>query len=120
MCVRDRVCGFAFSARLPETYVTEEERKSQLMYQVSPTEMCVVLLRVCLCFFSSQSSMYSLALKCLISLSTVILLGLIIAYHAREVQVKHVHIHLKADMPAYTLTKANGQVLFMLLALTCL
>lgn len=34
-----------------------------------------------------QSSMYSLALKCLISLSTVILLGLIIAYHAREVQV---------------------------------
>ncbi|KAG7267334.1 hypothetical protein CRUP_031721 [Coryphaenoides rupestris] len=32
------------------------------------------------------SSMYSLALKCLISLSTVILLGLIIAYHAREVQ----------------------------------
>ncbi|KAJ4931191.1 hypothetical protein JOQ06_025489, partial [Pogonophryne albipinna] len=33
------------------------------------------------------SSMYSLALKCLISLSTVILLGLIIAYHAREVQL---------------------------------
>lgn len=37
--------------------------------------------------------MYSLALKCLISLSTVILLGLIIAYHAREVQVTHVHVH---------------------------
>ncbi|XP_017280579.1 small conductance calcium-activated potassium channel protein 2 [Kryptolebias marmoratus] len=35
----------------------------------------------------SKSSMYSLALKCLISLSTVILLGLIIAYHAREVQL---------------------------------
>ncbi|KAI4811525.1 hypothetical protein KUCAC02_014419, partial [Chaenocephalus aceratus] len=34
----------------------------------------------------NKSSMYSLALKCLISLSTVILLGLIIAYHAREVQ----------------------------------
>ncbi|XP_061737673.1 small conductance calcium-activated potassium channel protein 2 [Nerophis ophidion] len=34
-----------------------------------------------------KSSMYSLALKCLISLSTVILLGLIIAYHAREVQL---------------------------------
>ncbi|TKS82103.1 Small conductance calcium-activated potassium channel protein 3 [Collichthys lucidus] len=34
-----------------------------------------------------RSSMYSLALKCLISLSTVILLGLIIAYHAREVQL---------------------------------
>jgi len=31
--------------------------------------------------------MFSLALKCLISLSTVILLGLIIAYHTREVQV---------------------------------
>ncbi|XP_028832296.1 small conductance calcium-activated potassium channel protein 3-like isoform X3 [Denticeps clupeoides] len=31
--------------------------------------------------------MYSLALKCLISLSTVILLGLIIAYHAREIQL---------------------------------
>ncbi|XP_035485605.1 small conductance calcium-activated potassium channel protein 2 isoform X2 [Scophthalmus maximus] len=35
----------------------------------------------------TKSSMYSLALKCLISLSTVILLGLIIAYHAREVQL---------------------------------
>ncbi|XP_047667283.1 small conductance calcium-activated potassium channel protein 2 isoform X1 [Tachysurus fulvidraco] len=35
----------------------------------------------------SKSSMYSLALKCLISLSTIILLGLIIAYHAREVQL---------------------------------
>lgn len=34
-----------------------------------------------------QDSMFSLALKCLISLSTVILLGLIIAYHTREVQV---------------------------------
>uniref|UniRef100_A0A674JQQ1 Potassium calcium-activated channel subfamily N member 3 n=1 Tax=Terrapene triunguis TaxID=2587831 RepID=A0A674JQQ1_9SAUR len=32
-------------------------------------------------------SMFSLALKCLISLSTVILLGLIIAYHTREVQL---------------------------------
>ncbi|XP_023695538.1 small conductance calcium-activated potassium channel protein 3-like isoform X2 [Paramormyrops kingsleyae] len=35
----------------------------------------------------SKSSMFSLALKCLISLSTVVLLGLIIAYHAREVQL---------------------------------
>uniref|UniRef100_A0A8C4TWR9 Potassium calcium-activated channel subfamily N member 3 n=1 Tax=Falco tinnunculus TaxID=100819 RepID=A0A8C4TWR9_FALTI len=34
-----------------------------------------------------QDSMFSLALKCLISLSTVILLGLIIAYHTREVQL---------------------------------
>ncbi|EMP28225.1 Small conductance calcium-activated potassium channel protein 3 [Chelonia mydas] len=35
----------------------------------------------------AQESMFSLALKCLISLSTVILLGLIIAYHTREVQL---------------------------------
>lgn len=41
--------------------------------------------------------MYSLALKCLISLSTVILLGLIIAYHAREVQVTHTHPYTSAD-----------------------
>ncbi|KAM4691052.1 small conductance calcium-activated potassium channel protein 3 [Rhinophrynus dorsalis] len=34
-----------------------------------------------------KNSMFSLALKCLISLSSVILLGLIIAYHAREVQL---------------------------------
>ncbi|XP_053866998.1 small conductance calcium-activated potassium channel protein 3-like [Malaclemys terrapin pileata] len=34
----------------------------------------------------SKESMFSLALKCLISLSTIILLGLIIAYHTREVQ----------------------------------
>uniref|UniRef100_A0A8C8E8W9 Uncharacterized protein n=1 Tax=Otus sunia TaxID=257818 RepID=A0A8C8E8W9_9STRI len=32
-------------------------------------------------------SLYSLALKCLISLSTIILLGLIIVYHAREIQL---------------------------------
>ncbi|KAM7420868.1 hypothetical protein PAMA_015192 [Pampus argenteus] len=38
----------------------------------------------------TKSSMYSLALKCLISLSTVILLGLIIAYHAREVQAPEI------------------------------
>uniref|UniRef100_A0A8C9KDQ6 Calmodulin-binding domain-containing protein n=1 Tax=Panthera tigris altaica TaxID=74533 RepID=A0A8C9KDQ6_PANTA len=31
--------------------------------------------------------MFSLALKCLISLSTIILLGLIVAYHTREVQL---------------------------------
>ena len=42
-------------------------------------------------FFSllcdSQASFYSTALKTLISVSTVILLGLIVAYHALEVQV---------------------------------
>ncbi|XP_041512181.1 small conductance calcium-activated potassium channel protein 3 isoform X2 [Microtus oregoni] len=36
---------------------------------------------------SRKDSMFSLALKCLISLSTIILLGLIIAYHTREVQL---------------------------------
>ncbi|XP_062412921.1 small conductance calcium-activated potassium channel protein 1b [Sardina pilchardus] len=35
----------------------------------------------------SKESSYSFALKCLISLSTVILLGLIIMYHAREIQL---------------------------------
>jgi hypothetical protein len=34
-----------------------------------------------------QESLCSFALKCLISLSTVILLGLVILYHAREIQV---------------------------------
>lgn len=34
-----------------------------------------------------QESLYSFALKCLISLSTVILLGLVVLYHAREIQV---------------------------------
>ncbi|XP_066552403.1 small conductance calcium-activated potassium channel protein 1a [Amia ocellicauda] len=36
---------------------------------------------------SISESSYSFALKCLISLSTVILLGLIIMYHAREIQL---------------------------------
>ncbi|XP_007897053.1 small conductance calcium-activated potassium channel protein 2 isoform X1 [Callorhinchus milii] len=35
----------------------------------------------------TKESLYSLALKCLISLSTVILLGLIVVYHAREIQL---------------------------------
>uniref|UniRef100_A0A8C0FMS4 Potassium calcium-activated channel subfamily N member 2 n=1 Tax=Bubo bubo TaxID=30461 RepID=A0A8C0FMS4_BUBBB len=37
--------------------------------------------------FLLQESLYSLALKCLISLSTIILLGLIVVYHAREIQL---------------------------------
>lgn len=40
-----------------------------------------------LCSLFAQESLYSFALKCLISLSTVILLGLVILYHAREIQV---------------------------------
>ncbi|XP_059774097.1 small conductance calcium-activated potassium channel protein 1 isoform X1 [Balaenoptera ricei] len=35
----------------------------------------------------SKESLYSFALKCLISLSTVILLGLVVLYHAREIQL---------------------------------
>lgn len=38
--------------------------------------------------FLFQASFYSTALKTLISVSTVILLGLIVAYHALEVQVR--------------------------------
>lgn len=36
--VTDCMWGFAFSAHLPETYVTEEEKRSWLTYQVSPDE----------------------------------------------------------------------------------
>ncbi|CAM9781582.1 unnamed protein product [Lampetra fluviatilis] len=35
----------------------------------------------------TKESHYSLALKCLITLSTIILLGLVVAYHAREIQL---------------------------------
>ncbi|XP_058513846.1 small conductance calcium-activated potassium channel protein 1 [Ochotona princeps] len=35
----------------------------------------------------SKESLHSFALKCLISLSTVILLGLVVLYHAREIQL---------------------------------
>ena len=40
-----------------------------------------------------QESFYSLALKSLISVSTVILLGLILAYHALEVEVSCMSIN---------------------------
>ena len=50
---------------------------TQLITSVSPA----------LCSLFAQESLYSFALKCLISLSTVILLGLVILYHAREIQV---------------------------------
>lgn len=42
---------------------------------------------VFMCVCLPQSSIYSLTLKSIISLSTIILLGLIIAYHCCEVQV---------------------------------
>ena len=71
--------------------------------------LCCMFLRACVSILSPQSSMYSLALKCLISLSTVILLGLIIAYHAREVQVRHAHVHPRADMSVHPLTQTNSK-----------
>lgn len=37
---------------------------------------------------SSQESIYSYVLKGLISISTAILLGLVVMYHAREIQVR--------------------------------
>lgn len=49
--------------------------------------------------FLLQGSMFSLALKCLISLSTIILLGLIVAYHTREVQVGAV-LSLREQRPS--------------------
>lgn len=42
--------------------------------------------------FVFQASFFSTALKTLISVSTVILLGLIFAYHALEVQVCMIHL----------------------------
>lgn len=68
-----------------------------------------------------QESLYSLALKCLISLSTIILLGLIIIYHAREIQVTLQHsflllvvllslVMLKGQQSALTLTDSSRLV----------
>uniref|UniRef100_A0A8C4QGD0 Potassium calcium-activated channel subfamily N member 3 n=1 Tax=Eptatretus burgeri TaxID=7764 RepID=A0A8C4QGD0_EPTBU len=37
--------------------------------------------------YAPQDSPYSFALKCLISLSTILLIGLVIAYHTREIQL---------------------------------
>ena len=47
-------------------------------------EQCIVTRVFCLC---PQASFYSTALKTLVTVSTLILLGLIVAYHALEVQV---------------------------------
>ena len=50
------------------------------------------------CLF--QDSFYSIALKSLISVSTVILLGLILAYHALEVQVSYRKLTLQTRQDA--------------------
>lgn len=60
--------------------------------------------------------MYSLALKCLISLSTVILLGLIIAYHAREVQVKTRHAQPQTYLPVNTQAASRSTCWYLLVA----
>lgn len=60
------------------------ERWSLIKF-VSPKYMAPQLID---CYIPKlQASFYSTALKTLISVSTVILLGLIVAYHALEVQV---------------------------------
>lgn len=55
---------------------------------LTPHKWLIDLLRFLSLSISFQASFYSTALKTLISVSTVILLGLIVAYHALEVQVK--------------------------------
>lgn len=50
-----------------------------------------------LCICCPQSSVYSLALKSIISFSTIILLGLIIAYHCCEIQVTSSHNYAIRD-----------------------
>lgn len=47
----------------------------------------ISLIVLCHCLYHLQESMYSYVLKGLISISTAILLGLIVMYHAREIQV---------------------------------
>lgn len=61
-------------------------------------------------FISSfQASFYSTALKTLISVSTVILLGLIVAYHALEVQVSHHLFYIQTKFLAiHRFTKENS------------
>jgi len=39
-------------------------------------------------FYLFQTSFYSIGLKCLVTVSTIILLGLLVFYHALEIQVK--------------------------------
>lgn len=59
---------------------------------ISESELCndkASSADVCVCVCFPQSSIYSLVLKSIISFSTIILLGLIIAYHCCEVQVTY-------------------------------
>lgn len=69
---------FAFTAPPPPALRTQPPSQMSRSSPDFPNPLFLFLL---------QDSMFSLALKCLISLSTIILLGLIIAYHTREVQV---------------------------------
>lgn len=66
-------------------YVRSEDYTGSLMPSDDNDVMFVT--RVCVSLCVSQSSIYSLTLKSIISLSTMLLVGLIIAYHCCEVQV---------------------------------
>lgn len=67
----------------------------QRLYLAAVPYVCNVPVRVPKITFNAvlQASFYSTALKTLISVSTVILLGLIMAYHALEVQVPELSYH---------------------------
>ena len=55
-----------------------------------------------------QASSYSTALKTLISVSTVVLLGLIVAYHALEVQVRRAFMFIVNSALSRTRVKPIG------------
>jgi hypothetical protein len=48
-------------------------------------------------FLFFQEDFYSTALKTLITMSTVVLLGLIVAYHSLEVQVRRIALSFSRD-----------------------
>lgn len=66
-----------------------------------------------------QESLYSLALKCLISLSTIILLGLIIIYHAREIQVTLMHSLFLLLLLCLLMSKGQQQQYVSLCFISC-
>lgn len=62
-----------------------------------------------MCLFLPQSSIYSITLKSVISISTLILLGLIMAYHCCEVQVTQpVILYITSPKLAGTSPKTGG------------
>jgi len=59
--------------------------------------VCVCVCLVSICCVCVQGSFYSNAVKSLITLSTVVLLGLIIAYHGLQAQVSHLLLSQQLD-----------------------